>query len=95
MKIVAVDSIPLHLRFLPEVAPHQLRAVSHGSEVTLYRVELEGGVSGWGDALGSSQDAGGYLGAMRSKCCTIPPTVACRWLASTPLARPSVYLHMS
>lgn len=62
MKIVTVDTIPLHLRFLPEVAPHQLRAVSHGSEVTLYRVELEGGVSGWGDALGTPQDASQYPG---------------------------------
>jgi L-alanine-DL-glutamate epimerase-like enolase superfamily enzyme len=62
MRIVAIDAVPLNLRFNPEVAPHMLRAATHGTEVVLYRVELDRGVEGWGDDLGRPVDVSSWVG---------------------------------
>lgn len=62
MKIARIETIPLNMTFIPEVAPHMLRATTHGTRVTLYRVELENGVEGYGDGLGSPVDPSVWIG---------------------------------
>jgi D-galactarolactone cycloisomerase len=62
MKIVQIDAIPLNMSFLPEVAPHMLRATTHGTRVALYRVELENGVDGFGDDLGAPVAPSDWIG---------------------------------
>ncbi|MBI2942349.1 MAG: hypothetical protein HYY04_18125 [Chloroflexi bacterium] len=56
MQIIEVEAIPLHLRFTPEVEPHHLRAMTHGTAATLYRVRLANGVEGYGDDMGAPVD---------------------------------------
>jgi galactonate dehydratase len=55
MKIKSIESFPLHMTFLPEVAPHMLRALTHGSALTLCRVVLEDGTVGYGDSGGADR----------------------------------------
>lgn len=62
MKITAIEAIPLHLGFQPEVAPHMLRATTHGPWLTLYRVRLDGGVEGYGDDMAAPMDLSGWVG---------------------------------
>jgi L-alanine-DL-glutamate epimerase-like enolase superfamily enzyme len=53
MKIAAIDVIPVTMTFLPEVAPHMLRATTHGTALSLFRVTLDNGVDGYGDDVGA------------------------------------------
>ena len=62
MKIVEVESIPLTMSFRPDVAPHMLRAVTHGTSVTLYRVRLDDGTEGYGDDLRAPIDGTAWIG---------------------------------
>ena len=62
MQIVEAEAIPLAMAFVPEVAPHMLRATTHGTAVTLVRVKLADGVEGYGDALGPAADVSGWVG---------------------------------
>ncbi|HVC35440.1 MAG TPA: enolase C-terminal domain-like protein [Chloroflexota bacterium] len=62
MKIAQIDTIPLNMTFRPEVAPHMLRAITHGTQVTLYRVELENGAEGYGDDMGGPVDPSAWVG---------------------------------
>ncbi len=62
MKIARIETIPLNMTFIPEVAPHMLRATTHGTCVTLYRVELENGIEGYGDDLGNPVDPSVWIG---------------------------------
>lgn len=62
LKIASIEAIPLHMSFRPEVAPHMLRAVTHGTLLTLYRLRLENGVTGYGDMVGAPGDVSAYSG---------------------------------
>jgi L-alanine-DL-glutamate epimerase-like enolase superfamily enzyme len=62
MKIAAIDAISLTMSFLPEVSPHMLRATTHGTALSLYRVTLDNGVDGYGDDVGAPVDASAWLG---------------------------------
>src|SRR5258708_15171750 len=53
MKIAAIDAIPLTMSFLPEVSPHMLRAATHGTALSFYRVTLDNGVEGYGGDVDS------------------------------------------
>jgi len=62
VRINAIEAIPLNLSFLPDVGPHMLRAATHGTALTLYRLELAGGIEGYGDDLGGLIDAVEWVG---------------------------------
>jgi L-alanine-DL-glutamate epimerase-like enolase superfamily enzyme len=62
MKIARIETIPLNPSFIPEVAPHMLRATTHGTTLTLYRVVLDGGVEGFGDDIGGPSDPSAWVG---------------------------------
>lgn len=62
MRIDEVEAIALNLAFLPEVSPHMLRATTHGTGFTLYRVKLENGAEGFGDDYGAPIDPSNWLG---------------------------------
>lgn len=62
MRITTIEPIALNLSFIPEVAPHMLRAATHGTALTLYRLELDGGIEGWGDDLGRPDDVSTWVG---------------------------------
>jgi L-alanine-DL-glutamate epimerase-like enolase superfamily enzyme len=62
MKIAAVDAIPLTMSFLPEVSPHMLRATTHGTALTLYRVTLDNGIDGYGDDVGAPLGSRDWIG---------------------------------
>src|SRR5579883_3342492 len=62
MKIAQIETIPLNMAFRPEVGPHMLRAVTHGTRLTLYRVQLEGGAEGYGDDMGGPVDCAHLVG---------------------------------
>ena len=62
MKITEIENIPLNMTFMPEVAPHMLRATTHGAALTLTKVTLEDGSVGWGDGVGKPQDATEWRG---------------------------------
>lgn len=62
MNIIAIDTFPLNLTLIPEVAPHMRRAATHGEQFTLYRVRLKNGAVGWGDGHGRPADLSGYMG---------------------------------
>ena len=49
MKIASIRSYPLQMSFIPPVAPHMLRATTHTARQTVYRIELDNGIVGWGD----------------------------------------------
>lgn len=63
MKIASIDTIPLQMTFLPEVAPHMARAQTHGTALTVYRVRLADGTVGYGDAMGAPGEVARYVGA--------------------------------
>jgi L-alanine-DL-glutamate epimerase-like enolase superfamily enzyme len=62
VRIEEVEAIALNLSFIPEVGPNMLRATTHGTAVTIYRVKLKGGAEGFGDDLGHPVDPSGWLG---------------------------------
>ncbi len=62
MKITAIESTQLTMTFQPDVAPHMLRAATHGTALTLYRVVLDNGVDGYGDDLGAPVDSTDWIG---------------------------------
>src|SRR5215471_12830441 len=62
MKIAAVDAIPLRMSFLPDVSPHMLRATTHRTALTLYRVTLDNGVEGYGDDVGTPRESRDWIG---------------------------------
>jgi L-alanine-DL-glutamate epimerase-like enolase superfamily enzyme len=62
MIIRDIEAIPLNLAFRPEVAPHMLRAATHGTALTLYRVRLANGAEGYGDDVGGPIDAAAWIG---------------------------------
>ena len=59
MLIKDIEIIPLNMRYKPELEECILRSGLRSSKglVTLYRVELEGGVVGYGDTSGASGSA--------------------------------------
>jgi L-alanine-DL-glutamate epimerase-like enolase superfamily enzyme len=62
VKIAAIDVTPLSMTFLPEVAPQMLRATTHGTALSLYRVTLDNGVDGYGDDVGAPGTPDGLIG---------------------------------
>ncbi|HLZ10521.1 MAG TPA: enolase C-terminal domain-like protein, partial [Chloroflexota bacterium] len=62
MLIREVEAIPLNMSFIPDVSPHMLRATTHGTQLTLYRVKLDGGVEGFGDDVGRPIDPAEWRG---------------------------------
>ncbi|MBM3459787.1 MAG: hypothetical protein FJX77_14795, partial [Armatimonadetes bacterium] len=56
MRIRSIETIPVNFTFIPDVAPHMLRATTHGTSAALTRVELDSGAVGWGD--GGGKDSG-------------------------------------
>ena len=54
MKIASIRNYPLQMSFLPAVAANMRRATTHTERVTVYRVELDNGIVGWGDSHGES-----------------------------------------
>ena len=62
MKIVDIESIPLTMTFIPDVSAHMLRAATHGTAITLYRVKLDSGAEGFGDDVGGPLDPSDWLG---------------------------------
>ena len=64
MLIRDIEIIPLNMRYKPELKECILRSGLRSSKgvMTLYRVGLEGGVVGYGDASGASGSASSYLG---------------------------------
>ena len=79
MKIAAIDAIPLNMTFRPEVAPHMLRATTHGTLLTLYRVRLENGATGYGDMMGDRLMHQPGSARMRWWPCARSGTAGCRW----------------
>ena len=62
MRIDEVEAIALNLSFIPDVSPHMLRATTHGTAMTLYRVKLDNGAEGFGDDSGLPVDPSSWLG---------------------------------
>jgi hypothetical protein len=62
VRIREVEAIPLNMSFIPDVSPHMLRATTHGTALTLYRVKLAGGAEGFGDDVGLPIDPADWLG---------------------------------
>ena len=52
MKIAAIRNYPLQMSFIPAVAANMRRATTHTERLTVYRVELDNGIVGWGDSYG-------------------------------------------
>ena len=50
MKITRVESIPLQVSFLPDVAPHMHRSTGNWSRSFIQRIETDGGLVGWGES---------------------------------------------
>jgi L-alanine-DL-glutamate epimerase-like enolase superfamily enzyme len=50
MKIASIRNYPLQMSFIPPVAANMRRATTHTERVTVYRVELDNGIVGWGDS---------------------------------------------
>ena len=65
LTIRQIEAIPLTMLFRPDLAPHLVRSglLNFKNQMTLYRVELEGGVIGYGDGMGASKDASQFVGA--------------------------------
>lgn len=59
MKIKSVEAFPVGMTFLPEVAPHMLRALTHNAALTICRVALESGAVGYGDGGGTDKSWAG------------------------------------
>ncbi|MDA1280967.1 MAG: hypothetical protein O3B95_13190 [Chloroflexi bacterium] len=53
MKIAAIRNYSLQMSFIPSVAANMRRATTHTERMTVYRVELDNGIVGWGDSHGA------------------------------------------
>ena len=64
MVIKRIETILLNMKYLPDVGPHIARSSLSRSrgQVTLYRVELENGTVGYGDAIGGPSDVFAFVG---------------------------------
>jgi len=64
MIIKDIEAILLKMRYRPELEQCVLRSGlrSTNAQVTLYRVELEGGAVGYGDSIGVPTDVAGFIG---------------------------------
>lgn len=64
MVIKEIEAIQLNMRYKPDLEACILRSGlrSTNGVVTLYRVELNDGIVGYGDATGSPDDVTGYIG---------------------------------
>lgn len=61
MKIKQIDTIPLKLDLIPEVAPHLYRS-NHPGHIVLYRLHLENGTIGYGEDIGQPTDVSAFIG---------------------------------
>jgi L-alanine-DL-glutamate epimerase-like enolase superfamily enzyme len=61
MLIKHIDTIPLNLTFVPDIAPHIYRS-GHQGQVVLYRVHLANGVVGYGEDVGPPADVSAFVG---------------------------------
>ncbi|MEM7030307.1 MAG: mandelate racemase/muconate lactonizing enzyme family protein [Chloroflexota bacterium] len=61
MKIKQIDSIPLKLDLIPDVAPHLYRS-NHPGRIVLYRLHLDNGVVGYGEDIGAPTDTTAFIG---------------------------------
>ncbi|HCV24409.1 MAG TPA: hypothetical protein QF604_03440 [Candidatus Latescibacteria bacterium] len=50
MKIASIRNYPLQMSFIRDVAANMRRATTHTERATVYRVELDNGIVGWGDS---------------------------------------------
>lgn len=64
MRIRQIDTIELRIPFRSDLAPHLIRSglLSFRNQVTLYRVHLEDGTVGWGDAMGQATPVDPFVG---------------------------------
>ena len=64
MIIKDVEAISLNMRYKPELEECILRSglLASKGKAVLYRVELEGGAVGYGDAMGDPDDASSFVG---------------------------------
>ena len=64
MVIVDIETILLNMAYLDAIAPHIARSSLSQSkgQATLYRVELEDGTVGYGDAMGAPTDVSAFVG---------------------------------
>jgi len=61
MYIKQIDTIPLNLQFVPDIAPHIYRS-GHRGRVILYRVHLDNEVIGYGETVGTPSDVSAFIG---------------------------------
>ena len=61
MKIQQIDTIPLKLDLISDVAPHLYRS-NHQGRIVLYRLHLENGIIGYGEDLGQPTDVSAFVG---------------------------------
>ena len=64
MVIKHIDTIPLNMSYVPDIAPHIARSSLSRvrGQATLYRVELEDGTVGYGDDMGAPSDVSAFVG---------------------------------
>ena len=64
MKIVDIEAISLSMHYRPELIACVKRSGLRMKKgrMALYRVELEGGVVGYGDGIGDADDVGRFVG---------------------------------
>ena len=65
MIIEDIQAIPLNMSYKPELAPHLGRSGlrAYKGRMSLYRVELKGGVVGYGDSMGGPDDLSALVGS--------------------------------
>ncbi len=65
LTIRQIEAIQLTTPFREDLAPHLIRSglLNFNHQMTLYRVELDDGVVGWGDDMGGQKDASAFVGA--------------------------------
>ncbi|MBV7332717.1 hypothetical protein KFU94_31700 [Chloroflexi bacterium TSY] len=61
MKIQQIDTVPLKLDLISDVAPHLYRS-NHPGRIVLYRLHLEKGIVGYGEDLGQPTDVSAFVG---------------------------------
>jgi L-alanine-DL-glutamate epimerase-like enolase superfamily enzyme len=59
-----IEAVQLTMRYKAELAPHLIRSglINFGNRMTLYRLELEDGTVGHGDAMGPPEDVSAFVG---------------------------------
>lgn len=68
MRIQSIETFTGHLNFIPDVAPHMLRATTHHTGIALTRVTLENGAVGWGDGPVAWGDTGSVDTSWEGRC---------------------------